>query len=197
MVEKMGHKKRMQVMRMEWINEGRPRSSVHEESVFDEPGPPPRENIDTAEPVTRIAPIFKAKESERPKTPEIDFRMDDIYDATPKPVQRTPVEADSQPDSIFGGGNTSIFGPARIVDDAPPEDELDALLAEEEMMQTSSENAKPVLTDDGPPDDDLDALLAASGTATSVLTGAGAAISNEEDFDDEMEAMAEMEGMWS
>jgi replication fork protection complex subunit Csm3/Swi3 len=174
MVEKAGHKKRMQAMRMEWINEGRPRSSVHEDSIFDEPSLPPREDGGREKTAPRIAPIFEKTASERPKTPvqDADAEMDDIYDATPRQPRQTQGATDSQ-DSLFGE-RPSIFGPAKAApaDDGPPEDDLDALLAEEEMMRAESAKAQPV------------------------PTASKAPAPADDNFDDEMEAMAEMDDMW-
>jgi replication fork protection complex subunit Csm3/Swi3 len=179
MVEKTGHKKRMQMMRMEWINEGKPRSSVHEDSLFDEPALPARENGEREKTAPRVAPIFEKRASERPRTPVADAEADmddDIYDATPRPTRQQPVEEPvSQTDSLFGGGTQSIFGPAKtVVEDGPDEDELDALMADldDEALQRD--------------------LQPAAAPATQV-----AAITQEID-DDEMEAMAEMDmgDMW-
>ncbi|KUJ09313.1 Swi3-domain-containing protein [Mollisia scopiformis] len=142
MVEKMGHKKRMQMMRMEWINEGKPRPD--NDDLFDEPTLPPREN-EGREKTVPLAPIFEKRASERPRTPQpdadVDAEMDDLYDATPKAAR-----TQTQPGSLFGGAGTSIFGNAKTVtEDEPLEDDLDTLLAEEEMLQATSGNAQPAL----------------------------------------------------
>jgi replication fork protection complex subunit Csm3/Swi3 len=174
MVEKMGHKRQMQVARMEWINEGRPKSSFHEDSLFGEPAVPTGENDGGERTAPRIAPIFEKAAVERPKTPEgdVDAEMDDLYDATPR-AARQPAQTEAQI-SISGGGSGggSLFGPARvpIIDDGPPEDDLDALLAEEEMLQ--AESAK-----------------------TQALSSASKVAPQESSFDDEEEAMADMD-MW-
>lgn len=179
MVEKMGHKKRMQIMRMEWINEGKPRSSVHEDSLFDEPELPLREGGEREKTAPRVAPIFEARATERPKTPstsnaDVDAEMEDIYDATPRPARTTEGNI-SHPAAAVGG---SIFGPAKtVIADEPPDDELgddelDALLAEEEMLQATSGNVRsaPVTNKASAPQEDFD--------------------------EDEMEAMAEMDSIW-
>ncbi|TAQ86626.1 hypothetical protein B7494_g5048 [Chlorociboria aeruginascens] len=169
MVEKMGHKRQLQVARMEWINEGKPKSA--DEDLYSEPTLPPRENEDTAEKVPRIASIFDRSMTQRPKTPEVnDQDLEDLYDATPRPAHRKPAEKpaeDSQRGSIFGGGST--FGEAITTDDGPPEDDLDILLAEEEVLQTVTQPTQP--------------------SAASKPT-------QEDNFDDDMEAMAEMDDMW-
>lgn len=173
MVEKTGHKRMMQVARLEWINEGKPRSSVHEDSIFDEPTLQTRDIGQSEKTPSRVAPIFE-KSADNPNPPadveNMDMDDDDLYDATPPP--RQPVSGDISQNSEHVG-RTSIFGNAKssTADDDVPEDDLDALLAEEEALQASSGNMQP---------------------AVSVPK----ATSAEESFDDEMEAMAEMEGMW-
>jgi len=176
MVEKMGHKRQMQIARMEWINEGRPKSSVHEDSLFDEPAVPAGEDGNREKTASRVAPIFEKAATERPKTPapDVDAETDDLYDATPRAARQQPAQKENQ-GSIFGGGSGggSLFGPAKtaVVDDGPPEDDLDALLAEQEMMEAETAKSAPTTT--------------ASKTTPP----------EENNFDDEMEAMAEMD-MW-
>ncbi|CZR62924.1 related to CSM3 Protein required for accurate chromosome segregation during meiosis [Phialocephala subalpina] len=142
MVEKMGHKKRMQMMRMEWINEGKPKPD--NDDLFDEPTLPARENGEREKDVP-LAPIFEKRASERPKTPEanadVDVEMDDLYNATPRAARKQPAEvtASQNGTSIFGNATT-----APAVEDEPFDDDLDALLAEEEMLQATSGNAQPV-----------------------------------------------------
>jgi len=171
MVEKMGHKKQMQSMRMEWINEGKPRASTQDDSIFDEPNLPARSD-EREKTASRVAPIFEKTATERPKTPVVDedAEMDDLYDATPRAPRQKSIEGGTQ--ALLPGASASIFGPAKNVAtvDEPPEDDLDALLAEEEMLQAEAAKSKPNSTADKPA---VDAS-----------------------FDDEMEAMAEMDDMW-
>jgi replication fork protection complex subunit Csm3/Swi3 len=158
MVEKLGHKKRIQLMRMDWINEGKPRESVHEDSIFDEPALPPREPRDTT--ASRIASIFDGGRSERPKTPGLFVGMeDDIYDATPKPTRTETTGTSNLVE------NSSLFGPRRIAPADEPEDDLDALLAEAEMEEASTVNRpNPNHQDDKRPpseqgfDDEMEAM---------------------------------------
>ncbi|KAG0650095.1 Chromosome segregation in meiosis 3 [Hyphodiscus hymeniophilus] len=173
MVEKMGHKRQMQIARVEWINEGRPKTSVHEDSLFDEPAIPVGEHGGREKTASRIAPIFEKAATERPKTPEVDAdaEMDDLYDATPRAArQPTRTVAEGSIGGATGGG--SLFGPAKtpVVDNGPPEDDLDALLAEEEMIQAES-------------------------LKTQAVPIASKATPQESSFDDEEEAMADMD-MW-
>ncbi|KAH8883139.1 Swi3-domain-containing protein [Thozetella sp. PMI_491] len=150
MVEKAGHKTSMHKMRMEWINEGKPKSSVDNEDNGEdlEPSAP-------SEPTT-MAPVFEmAARTKTPAPRDDDLFGDDIYSATPQ--KKT--------------GNTSN-------EDVPEDDDLDALMAEAEAGPGAGKMAPPPavkpyrsLFGDGgqkktaqpsgePDDDDLDALLA-------------------------------------
>ncbi|KAI9648953.1 chromosome segregation in meiosis- protein [Ciborinia camelliae] len=189
MVEKLGHKKMIQSARMDWINEGKPKSSVHEDSLFDEPELPPRDGDGREKTVSRIAPIFENIASERPKTPvpNRDPDFDDMYDATPKVARQNPA---AQSTSVFGAGNNSLFGPPKVFtagDDGPPDDDLDALLAEAEQEGNNDE----VL------DDDLEAFLAAENDMNASNQPAKQnmekSVQAETDDMDAMEAMADMD----
>ena len=177
MVEKTGHKRQLQTMRMEWINEGKPRSSVHEDSIFDQPSLPLREGGEREKTAPAIAHIFQKTATDRPKTPVRDggsteVEMDDLYDATPKAPKQIQSTADSQ-NSLFGGGiNASAKISGMSADDGPPEDDLDALLAEEETIQAEVTKSK------------------------VGSTGSKAPVPPDDSFDDDMEAMAEMDGLW-
>jgi replication fork protection complex subunit Csm3/Swi3 len=162
MVEKVGHKKMIQSARMEWINEGKPKDTVREDSIFGEPELPVREKT-----TERVAPIFESMANERPKTPvpgaEPDF--DDMYDATPKASRVQPATGEAPSTSIFGGGNTTSSGPGKAPppdNDGPPDDDLEALLAEEEEFNAAHEPAqsKPVANKPADDFDDLDAMEA-------------------------------------
>lgn len=191
MVEKMGHKKRMQSMRMEWINEGKPRPSVHDDSLFDEPEPKPTENREREQIVSRIAPIFEKSIAEKARTPEIDedaADMDELYNATPRAVRREP--------------GASLFGPATGAVEGPPDEDLDALLAEQEALDTTTQSRsakKAVPQDDF--EDDLDALMAED--EMMQINTLKPATTNQVpvqdiDIDEDMEAMAAEMGadMW-
>jgi replication fork protection complex subunit Csm3/Swi3 len=157
MVEKAGHKKRVH---------------TQEDALFREPELPPREEGGLGNPSQRIAPIFEKGASQRPKTPELDMDLEpdmhDLYDATPRTVRPRPTgENVTSVDSIFGGRSLPATSKS-VVEEEPPEDELDALLAQEaEILQDKSSNAKSA---PAAPQDDFDA--------------------------DEMEAMAEMDMEW-
>ena len=186
----MGHKRQMQSMRMEWINEGKPRSSVHEDSLFDEPEPAPLENGEREKTASRIAPIFEKSTTGRPKTPDIsgDADMEELYDATPRAVRHEP--------------SRSLFGPAVEANDGPPDDDLDALLAEQDALEAESRSrpVKKVIPNDDF-EDDLDALMAEDEmmqTNHSKPATANGIPAQENNIDEDMEAMAAEMGadMW-
>lgn len=192
MVEKLGHKKMIQSARMDWINEEKAKSSVHEDSLFDEPELPPRDENEREKTVSRIAPIFDTAASERPKTPvpNQDPDFDDMYDSTPKNARQNPA---IQSTSVFGGGNDSIFGPPKVItagDDGPPDDDLEALLAEAEQQGGDEEML----------DDDIEALLAANNdnapSSQPAKPDTGKSIQAEDEDMDAMEAMMDMDGGW-
>lgn len=190
MVEKAGHKKSMHLKRMEWINEGKPKSKSTEDDPFETIEP--TEESAPKEP-TKIAPIFEQAASSRPKTPEADdlFGDEDIYNATPLATRKDSQPAGDAPDdddldalmaeaeadrgssipkairapvkSIFGDGKPTTT--ARPAADDPDDDDLDALLAEAEAEQSSKPNSRIVPKILAPAaaddnDDDLDALMA-------------------------------------
>lgn len=161
MVEKAGHKTSMHRQRMEWINEGKPKAMAEEEEdeVFGQKSPSRSKQPD------RVAPIFEKTKGapERPRTPvPVDdlFGGEDIYGATPR-AKTT--------DRRSHGGE--------------PDDELDALMAQEDAERDAArqrngdsnksapkpfssifgggEPARQLSNTGGDPDEDeLDALMA-------------------------------------
>jgi replication fork protection complex subunit Csm3/Swi3 len=169
MIEKLGHKKRIQLMRMEWINEGKPKPT-HEDSIFDDPVLPPRENIERVQSPSKIAPIpcGSREGSNRLRTPEVNEEINDIYDATPMaPRTQTSGEVALAVDheSLFRLDKTKT----NVTDE--PQDDLDALLAEQEMEAINIR-------------------------ASSVLNSQGRSMGAAEHEADELEALAEMEEIW-
>ncbi|KAI5924542.1 replication fork protection component Swi3-domain-containing protein [Camillea tinctor] len=164
MVEKAGHKKYMRMKRIELIEEGKPRSAATADDfdIFGE-----TEEREPANFPAPLAPIFRNSAGDRPKTPAADDDnmfvdgSEDIYGATPKRAKTT----EAPTNSLFGsGGNAPQNG------GAPDDDELDALMAEEEAQRTAPPPAAPKSlfgngsikpAQDVPDDeDDLDALMA-------------------------------------
>ncbi|KAI0599503.1 replication fork protection component Swi3-domain-containing protein [Biscogniauxia sp. FL1348] len=216
MVEKAGHKKYMRMKRIELIEEGKPKSAAtaDDEDIFgalNETGE--REAAIFPAP---LAPIFRNSAGGRAKTPAADDDNlfvdagEDIYGATPKRAKAPAAPANS----LFGNG-----GSAQQNSEAPGDDELDALMAEEEARRTAAPppqqksifgNGNVKAAQDVPDDeDDLDALMAEAEAEAqadvqpkpSAPKSSSARKSNrvfvEEDEEDDLDAMmaeAEAEG---
>ncbi|KIX95535.1 uncharacterized protein Z520_08655 [Fonsecaea multimorphosa CBS 102226] len=139
LIEKVGHSRRMQVMRKEWIDEGKP-GYIRD----------------------REAKKMLEKEKEM-----ADKETDDLF-AGDHPVAES-VEQEAV-NAVGGAEDDSLFVPdARNKandgnDDGmlPDDDDLDALLAEQETRITTRplSMSKPTEDNDSEGDDDLDALLA-------------------------------------
>lgn len=158
MVEKAGHKTSMHKRRMDWINEGKPKTTAEDDDDFPE-GP----SLPAREPA-RIAPIFEKRPetAARATTPNMDnpFGEDDIYNATPraKTMERTN-----------GGAPDDDELDTLMAQDEPDDDEMDALMAQEaeEAQRARRSNGvnnapKPLnsIFDGAPDEDELDALMA-------------------------------------
>ncbi|KAF4469499.1 replication fork protection complex subunit Csm3 Swi3 [Fusarium albosuccineum] len=172
MVEKAGHKKRVMIARNECIDEGKPKESVAQEfaDLLDE-------EEDASRP-TDQEPSTSAAQAERPKTPQQDADVpddDDLYDATPRPSR--PI--------------------VPILNNAPDEDDLDALIAEAEGRDAANKSKPSAPEPDG---DDLDALIAeAEGVDQAQKengSGQKGGDKGADDFADEEAAMQEMDGLW-
>ena len=183
MVEKAGHKTSMHKMRMDWINEGKPKPA-------DRDTPEPAEELAAPAEPPRLAPIFEKRATNRPTTPSRDdpFADVDIYGATP--------------DASRGRPQSTLV--TRGVGGEPDDDELDALMAEAEAAQAEPTPApgasifgsgKPATKASAPPgafdEDDLDAFMAEAEAyqeearkKTAIRpAAASAAVSAEDDLD--------------
>ncbi|KAL8834031.1 MAG: hypothetical protein Q9170_003962 [Blastenia crenularia] len=165
-IEKLGHSKRMQIMRREWINEGKPRGRYGD---LDFPQEDRLSTRASGEPKSVDDLIGHGRTADnsgrrRSSVPEDD----DLYTASPRREQQ---QVDQQPLIEPLSGN-AFQGSEN--DNGVPEDDLDNLLAE-----TSHESYERFTTD-------LNALSRQN--YTSPRKG--------ENFDAEMEAMAETDEMW-
>ncbi|KAL8694215.1 MAG: hypothetical protein Q9218_001102 [Villophora microphyllina] len=158
MIEKLGHRKDIQVMRREWINEGKPR-----DKYLDPPG--------EAEGLQRTDEGSREMETDG-NQPKISTNMGievssaasdsngrDLYSASPRQKR------DKGTQQLPSDTAETLFLPT---DDHPPEDDLDALLAEDDFIinkYTLTSNAQPEEKTKEP--------------------------SKGDNFDDEMEAIAE------
>ncbi|KAK5999106.1 Chromosome segregation in meiosis protein 3 [Cladobotryum mycophilum] len=189
MVEKAGHKKRLQVARQDWINEGKPKYGDEEpnDDALDGAGATGNTGDDTT--AQSSSSSSNQQQTSQPttgrgRTPVRDDvpDEDDLYDATPKPQRTVPIR-----------------------NDAPDDDDLEALMAEAETIDTQPKS-KPPPSNPEPDGDDLDALIAeaevedkasnASKSASTAAAAAAAAPTKRNDFADDEEAMQEMEGLW-
>ena len=165
-IEKLGHTKRMQTMRKEWINEGRPRDPAE---VWGIGGA--KTNGQHPGSASGVGKSPETRPNEGRKTPAATDALDtddvDIYDATPKKDRENlSTNRNQKPDeSLF-------LSEDEEVSTQPPDDDLDALLAEDDMRNS------------------------ASTAATAKQAQAQENRGQEPDFDDEMEAMAGMDDMW-
>ena len=166
MIEKLGHKKCLQTMRREWINEGKPHINRNEERDTDAQSPGANRNTDDNETGETTLPSRTAR-TETP--PRVEDTNDDLYSATPQAVleKRRRKRGGVTEESLFISDDEG--GAA----DPPSEDELDAFLAENSLQDLgpSAMNAERHR-----PDNKQKRV--------------------EDNFDDEEEAMAGMDDMW-
>jgi len=117
----------MQTMRKEWINEGKQRENTEDISRAR------RVSVDTE--ITPVTPDTTPANSaaERPQTPPSqDNIFCDLYDATPRASAEKPHSQSGIPAS-----KTSLFISNDDADHDAPDDDLDALLAEDEAERKS------------------------------------------------------------
>lgn len=175
-IEKLGHSKRMQVMRKEWILEGKYARKAAGDATMPRLSQGPEDRTTGARPSASAA----NDPAERPATFEGDLNR-------PSSIMINPElrEADHSQHDV-GGDSLFVSDDEQGRDDLP-EDDLDALLAEDHMKPKAR----------FPEEDDLDALLAEDEMNVRQSRSEGQPIianeaQNHKDrmFDDEMEAMA-------
>jgi len=165
-IEKVGHKKRMQVMRREWIDEGKPRPASEEPAELD------GDFVDRDQGVVVLATDGVAKSPDRTETtpmvedPKDDEMARETTQSLPEDAEDLRVKPGREAVVLLGStGEDSVA--AGVGGHEPEMDELDMLMAEDsarpERQKTFQQAART-------PDDN--------------------------DFDDEMEAMAGLDDMW-
>lgn len=150
MVEKAGHKKRVMAARTDFINEGRPKTSVEEDDDF---------GLD-ASGATETGEKAQSAPAARPQTPSRDDVPDDedLYGATPRNArtqQKVPDDEDDL-DALIAeaeGEDSSRQKQQPPADDA---DDLDALIAEAETTDEVKVSAKKPGNTNGTNDDFAD-----------------------------------------
>ncbi|KAF4306968.1 Replication fork protection component Swi3 [Botryosphaeria dothidea] len=174
-IEKLGHKKRMQIMRREWINEGKPRPSEDVGTDFPEGG---QEAQHTAAGPTRV------DDEHQERAPRSDGEQYQAMEAQTINTDTAPSQRAGEPDEDELDAlltedmpvSSGVHAASSQKADEPDEDELDALLAEEMNGAPGSEP----LGRSGPGQ--------ASGSRKSPLEK-----NQDDEFADEMEAMEGLE----
>lgn len=167
-IEKLGHSKRMQTMRREWIDEGKPRDrfadgwAVSGQVAKQQQPELHRRSSKSNEDSSEHPNIDGALESNSTSTVELE---------EPDPVNSQSLQWHTEGVQHDTPHDESLFISDGEEDDQPPEDDLDALLAEDVQKDFSRK-----IDRDG---------------KDSVKQAAVA-----DDFDDEIEALAGMEDMW-
>ncbi|MCJ1321699.1 chromosome segregation in meiosis- protein [Xylographa vitiligo] len=179
MIEKLGHTKRLQTMRREWMKEGRPLERREDEMSSRETPSHPTANA--TKPAQNSANAHKTSSATSPTHPQ--------------PTTRPPTSTSrpSNQESLFISDDDEP-------DPHPPDDELDTLLAEDALLTTSTAPHIPEPHDvdpypNPPSDDELDALLA-EGTPHPPSFPPAPKTAPHDEFADEMEAMAGMDDVW-
>lgn len=141
MIEKLGHTKRVQIMRREWINEEKPdyrrRDDNDDSNIYDHSTSTAERNGASAD--------ATATNNRTTNDGPLDDESDDLFAERPRRSFAPKQDASS-----------------RLNHDAPPDDDLDMLLAEAENVTFAPKNniSNEPSNEDAPPDDDLDMLLA-------------------------------------
>ncbi|CAK7226366.1 Antiviral helicase ski2 [Sporothrix curviconia] len=151
MVEKEGHKTGMHKMRMEWINESKPRDI--DDGELDDTAIP-QANKELGEPQRQQQqPQMHAPNTDGSGLDSIpdDLFDDDLYDATPAPP--------TQASRTQSAGNVDA-------DQVPDESELDALLAMAMEVHGPEDYGPPPIPVPEDDFDDLEALMAEAEAAT-------------------------------
>ncbi|KAL9594568.1 MAG: hypothetical protein Q9179_005336 [Wetmoreana sp. 5 TL-2023] len=129
MIEKLGHTKRMQTMRREWINEGKPREKYNDAAVPQQTQEAPAAGKERREQQSAASDYKTPAASDIHQSPA--FSDEVLYSGQPQDrLQRQP-----SPDAT-----DTLFLPDDDGDDQPAEDDLDALLAEADVDNQKNSN---------------------------------------------------------
>jgi replication fork protection complex subunit Csm3/Swi3 len=180
MVEKVGHSKRMQVMRREWINESKHKELYGDEDMYGGQTDGAHTTLPQNTPGAKDG-------GERPIVVDDDGHEDDLFfpDAGKKPEARTSNEPDDDElDALLAEHTTTTLPKPQqkaMTEDSEGEDDLDALFAEAERPSTIT----PPREDEAEDDDDPNTLLGKpiSHKEDEPATGI------EEDVEDDLDAL--------
>ena len=170
MIEKLGHSKRMQVMRKEWINEGKAKDTRLED------GEKARPSASVPERLKQRAP--GSSSDHQGQSSEVCGSKEQ----SPTPAARS------------GGSKGKQTGFETSADDSL------FLSDDEDIAKTATGNGTKDKAKDDLVEDDLDALLAEEDARDDptelVRQQASLSAPKQDDFNDEEEAMADMDGFW-
>lgn len=167
LIEKAGHTRRMQTVRKEWIDEGKPgyirdheakKKAKHDLEHNANDGPDGDD-------------LFISGANGEHKTGAAEDEDDSLFISDPRVVENTKTEANELPeddelDALLAEQNArTTAGRRTVLDDSEGEDDLDALLAEQETRRSDKHTTELLNAEASRPDndedmDDLDALLA-------------------------------------
>lgn len=172
MIEKLGHKKRMQMMRREWIQEGKPkppRDDDEEDFVIPDENAAP-ENDDVPNSEEQLSNAESRPEAQSSGAASVRDNRNPFGEEEPDEDELDALLAESEavPLPVTRQNNTQ---PAE--DQEPDEDELDALMAEDAMNDSAPKSL--------------------FGGPISTSTAVNAASKPRDEFDDDEEAMAGMD----
>lgn len=139
-IEKLGHSKRMQIMRRQWIDEGKPRMHSYDDAEIS--------NVEETQP--------HIQEDVSSDQNPVTENMGPTGDLTDRTGEKGVGDLEGQQLSIFGGDrpNTTPLNEGALFvedetvqaqleatgEDVPEEDDLDALLAEQNIAPENSSN---------------------------------------------------------
>ena len=188
MIEKVGHSKRMQVMRREWINESK-RKELYGDGDDDMYGGQGNDNSTTA----AVHNGTTTADSARQPTTDDDPNPDDLFfpDANKKPEARSHDEPeDDELDALLAEQDTIVQSRSqqnRMTEDSEGDNDLDALLAEAEWPGVPSKPDRGTVEEEPLEDDDLDALLAEREVGSHPMVTSKEPVRDEDD--DELDAL--------
>jgi replication fork protection complex subunit Csm3/Swi3 len=187
MIEKVGHSKRMQVMRREWINESK-RKELYgdDDDMYGGQG--------TDNPTTEAFQNGAiTANGNAPPTTEDDPNSDDLFfpNAKKKPEARSHDEPeDDELDALLAEQDTIVQSKPQqkpMEEDSEGDDDLDALLAQAERPHVRSKPDRGAVEEDPLEEDDLDALLAEREVGSYPVVTSKEPV--RDDDDDELDAL--------
>jgi replication fork protection complex subunit Csm3/Swi3 len=175
MIEKLGHKKRMQMMRREWIQEGKPkppRDDEEEDFVIPTEDAVPEDPSagNTEEQSSNVESRLETQQTEGAQARNNHYPFGE-EEPDEDELDALLAESEAVPAPVPAGTKQNHTQPAE--DQEPDEDELDALMAED----ATNDNAPKSLF----------------GGPVSSTTATNAAPIPQDEFDDDEEAMAGMD----